>query len=120
MSSQPPFQFKVESLLGIELILYMCFDISAELISRFAPNHWETLLESNIVSHWLGTNLESTMFQDAVSTHSWDSPDLCMNKLDKCMKIWTATQELYLVDVLVYVQTLNSLSRFCYEGINIF
>ena len=32
--------------------------------SRFAPNQWETSLQSNAPSHWLGANLES-------------SPDVC-------------------------------------------
>ena len=27
--------------------------------SMFAPSQWETPLQSNAVSHWLGTNLES-------------------------------------------------------------
>ena len=26
--------------------------------SRFAPSQWETSLQSNAVSHWLGANLE--------------------------------------------------------------
>ena len=29
--------------------------------SRFAPSLWETPLQSNAVSHWLGANLESTL-----------------------------------------------------------
>ena len=29
-------------------------------VSRFAPSQWETSLQSNAVSHWLGANLEST------------------------------------------------------------
>ena len=29
--------------------------------SRFAPSQWETALQSNAVSHWLGTNLESAL-----------------------------------------------------------
>ena len=29
--------------------------------SRLAPNQWETSLQSNAVSHWLGTNLESAL-----------------------------------------------------------
>ena len=29
--------------------------------SRFAPSQWETLLQSNDVSHWLGANLESAL-----------------------------------------------------------
>ena len=30
--------------------------------SRFAPNQWETSLQSNDVSHWLGENLESALY----------------------------------------------------------
>ena len=29
--------------------------------SRFVPSQWETSLQSNSVSHWLGANLESTL-----------------------------------------------------------
>ena len=29
--------------------------------SRFAPSQWETSLQSNAVSHWLGANLESAL-----------------------------------------------------------
>ena len=29
--------------------------------SRFAPSQWETSLQSNAVSHWLGTNTESAL-----------------------------------------------------------
>ena len=29
--------------------------------SRFAPSQWETALQSNAVSHWLSTNLESAL-----------------------------------------------------------
>ena len=30
--------------------------------SRLAPSQWETLLQSNAVSHWLGANLESALW----------------------------------------------------------
>ena len=30
--------------------------------SRFAPSQWETLLQSNTISHWLGANLESALW----------------------------------------------------------
>ena len=29
--------------------------------SRLAPSQWETPLQSNVVSHWLGANLESAL-----------------------------------------------------------
>ena len=31
------------------------------LILGFAPSQWETLLQSNVISHWLGANLESAL-----------------------------------------------------------
>ena len=33
----------------------------AGLDSRFVPSQWKTLLQSNTLSHWLGTNLESAL-----------------------------------------------------------
>ena len=35
--------------------------------SRLVPSQWETLLQSNTISHWLGTNLESAARSDMVS-----------------------------------------------------
>ena len=32
--------------------------------STFAPSQWETLLQSNAVSHWLGANLESALMHN--------------------------------------------------------
>ena len=32
--------------------------------SRLAPSQWETSLQSNAVSHWLGANLESALWKD--------------------------------------------------------
>ena len=32
---------------------------------RFVPSQWETSLQSNAVSHWLGTNLESALYHKA-------------------------------------------------------
>ena len=29
--------------------------------SRFVPSQWETSLQSNAISHWLGANIESTL-----------------------------------------------------------
>ena len=34
---------------------------------RLAPSHWETSLQSNVVSHWLGTNLESALLHTDVT-----------------------------------------------------
>ena len=35
--------------------------------SRLAPNQWETSLQSNAVSHWLGTNLEPALYESIYS-----------------------------------------------------
>ena len=32
--------------------------------SRFVPSQYEMSLQSNAISHWLGTNLESALMQD--------------------------------------------------------
>ena len=39
------------------VVKVMCIRVD----SRFAPNQWETSLQSNVASHWLGANLESTL-----------------------------------------------------------
>ena len=42
-----------------------CFQIMISTFradSRFAPSQWETLLQNNTVSNWLGTNLESALY----------------------------------------------------------
>ena len=40
--------------------------------SRLVPSQWETALQSNTVSHWLGANLESAVYvsEPCCSTHS--------------------------------------------------
>ena len=49
--------------------------------SRFAPSQWETLLQSNTVSHWLGTNLESALVNlhfrppSVLAWLAWGSPE---------------------------------------------
>ena len=35
--------------------------------SRFAPSQWETLLQSNAVSHWLCANLDSALLTHLLS-----------------------------------------------------
>ena len=37
---------------------------------RFAHNQWETSLQSNAVSHWLGANLESALFMYIFPVHT--------------------------------------------------
>ena len=48
-------QIRATSLYGI----WLHFHAPGRVDSRLAPSQWETLLQSNAVSHWLGTNLES-------------------------------------------------------------
>ena len=47
------------SVLKVWIWLYLVHQPRAD--SCFAPSQWETSLQSNAVSHWLGTNLESTL-----------------------------------------------------------
>ena len=54
--------------------------------SRFAPSQWETSLQSNAVSHWLGASLESALTlqwhhneRDGVSNHQ--PQDCLLNRL---------------------------------------
>ena len=35
--------------------------------SRLAPSQWETTLQSNAVSHWLGVNLETSLYSSHYS-----------------------------------------------------
>ena len=42
--------------------------------SRLAPSQWETSLQSNAVSHWLGANLESALLLSPV-----ESPHITMS-----------------------------------------
>ena len=43
--------------------------------SRFAPSQWETSLQSNVVSHWLGTNLESALNHITLPLCQWNNPE---------------------------------------------
>ena len=51
--------------------------------SRFAPNHWETSLQSNAVSHWLGANLESALRKLSAI---WSSPNNLGTRLSTELK----------------------------------
>ena len=49
--------------------------------SRLAPSQWETSLQDNAVSHWLGANLESALVsighsEIACNNHSDDIPSM--------------------------------------------
>ena len=49
--------------------------------SRLATSQWETSLQSNAVSHWLGANLESALIIDTSNI---------LSKLGKCHFYWRA------------------------------
>ena len=51
---------------------------SCRVDSRFAPSQWETVLLFNDASHWLGTNLESTLLLPIFG--SWVTGDYEWNK----------------------------------------
>ena len=40
--------------------------------SRFTPSQWETSLQSNAVSHWLGANLESALIKHVAKCSHYD------------------------------------------------
>ena len=50
--------------------------------SRLAPSQWETSLQSNTVSHWLGANLESTLERYTPIVDFITENQHNMNKLD--------------------------------------
>ena len=51
----------------IETIIQAIYRID----SRFAPSQWETVLQSNTVSHWLGANLDSALTYDYTVQILW-------------------------------------------------
>ena len=58
----------------VGVILHICVVNALWADPRLAPSQWETSLQSNAVSHWLGANLESAL---AFSPHvSVDHPTL--------------------------------------------
>ena len=44
---------------GVVSCCFIHYRLKAD--SRLAPSQWETSLQSNVVSHWLGANLESAL-----------------------------------------------------------
>ena len=58
---------------NLELVI---FKLTPRADCRLAPSRWETSLQSNTVSHWLGVNLESTLHaKDKYLEHVlWNCP----------------------------------------------
>ena len=92
--------------------------------SRLAPRQWETSLQSNAVSHWLGANLESALIMPNVErfrTHyvillsclikyaSSLEPDPCFHSIN------ISTHHIYSVPLVVYGFIVNVIvsSRIC-------
>ena len=46
--------------------------------SRFAPSQWETSLQSNAVSRWLGANLESALIMTKSKRYPYYWPYVCV------------------------------------------
>ena len=44
------------------MVVRLYCSLSGRADSRFVPSQWETSLQSNVVSHWLGAHLKSALF----------------------------------------------------------
>ena len=69
LSKQPSYQwFEIPwsscGITVIYVILYACNIGRAD--PRFVPSQWETSLQSNATSHWLGANIESALGPDSI------------------------------------------------------
>ena len=66
--------------------------------SKFAPSQWETSLQSNDVSHWLGTNLESALICEKL-LQLWNRSIVCV--FDKWIQFQVVPCSLYKTPILV-------------------
>ena len=57
--------------------------------SRLAPSQWETSLQSNVISHWLGANLESVLYTAFIVVR----PQRCRRcgRQRCCPSLWSAS-----------------------------
>ena len=60
--------------------------------SRFGPSHWETSLQSNGISHWLGVSLESALHKT--------------NKRHPIIDLWRLDMEYCLWDQIIMFDSL--------------
>ena len=103
--------------------------------SRFAPSQWETSLQSNAVSHWLGANLESALYGCAmiwacnVIVWRWALKSKELLKFQCCMKIvsfnawvryfvwnfkgslWNSTQNIFSTHWKMCILSINEMLR---------
>ena len=75
---------------------------------RFVPSQWETLLQSNAVSHWLGTNLESALVPKL--TIPWNKQRVLMHGHQG----WNVRHGLcHIYMIYVYIWVVYSFCLFC-------
>ena len=61
----------IHKLYSVQLWIIILFGISCRADSRLAPSQWQTSLQSNSVSHWLGATLEWALNYQWRWTHIW-------------------------------------------------
>ena len=83
--------------------------------SRLVPSQCETLLQSNAVSHWLGTNLESAMWPWWVKHHTlyWPGKSSC-----RCT--WILLPQIWLCIKYSFFNTLKQSQNGCHFAWHIF
>ena len=55
--------------------------------SRIDTSQWETSLQSNAVSHWLGANLESALLWGKSNSYTFIACSKCRESIEKCLEI---------------------------------
>ena len=73
LCNDSPFSGKITSTDSIFKLKYLWRENHSRADSRLAPGQWETSLQSNAVSHWLGVNLDSAL---PFSSY-WNRTQLC-------------------------------------------
>ena len=74
--------------------------------SRFAPSQWETLLRSDVVSHWLGATPESGLYQHDKFSTKW--PASCRRYLRIIYVIWNWSTLLQISPNILGVKLIRS------------
>ena len=69
--------------------------------SKFVPSQWETLLQGNVVSHWLGANLESAL--TAVSSDTQYTSSIYLLQYDNWLRPGDA----------IWCTVLNTINLMC-------
>ena len=73
--------------------------------SRLAASQWETSLQSNTISHWLGGNLELTLIS-MVGMEEWDDNNE-ENVIDTLASPWAKTTTHVYLLLLVVANTMG-------------